>query len=137
MENYMKIHQIVFANIHDLFNDNFFLGNCNGICTIGEFAQNYINKIKYEFDINNIIYDNNKLKKLYVFQLPKFVNDLYNRIQLISEPVIRKSLMKEFLERYGYMFFNDSTKLMLDYLELKNEYNKLKKEFNEKNKSDR
>lgn len=125
------------ANIHDLFNDNFFLGNCNGICTIGEFAQNYINKIKYEFDINNIIYDNDKLKKLYVIQFPKFVNDLYNRIQLIGEPVIRKSLMKEFLERYGYMFFNDSTKLMLDYLELKNEYNKLKKEFDEKNKSDR
>lgn len=128
------------ANIHDLFNDNFFFNNCDGICTIGEFAQKYIRDIKEDFDKYDIFFrdcilTNNTLCKNNMFY--QKLTELHDKILLISEPVIRKSLLKEFMERYGYILYDDPAKLMFDYVELKQKYDKLEKELNEKNKSDR
>lgn len=124
------------ANIHDLFNDNFFFNKCDGICTIGEFAKHYINNVKEgltEIDIFCKYHYLNDNKFLY-FQL--LAEDLQSRIALIKEPVIRKSLENAFIERYSSLFFNNPRKLMLKYIELKKENKRLKKALNEKDKSD-
>lgn len=128
------------ANIHDLFNDNFFFNNCDGICTIGEFAQKHIKDIKedfhkYDIFFRDCILTNNTSGKNNVFY--QKLTELHNKILLISEPVIRKSLLKEFMERYGYILYDNSAKLMSDYIELKHKYDKLQKELNEKNKPER
>lgn len=128
------------ANIHDLFNDNFFFNNCDGICTIGEFAKKHINNIKKDFNKYDIVFKDKILTNCHLTKNSGFWDkliELQNKIMLIGEPIIRKSLLKEFLERYGYIFFNDSKLLMFNYIELKNKYDKLQKELDEKNKSDR
>lgn len=125
------------ANIHDLFNDNFFFNNCNGICTIGEVAKNHIENVKERIIKLSNYYKYNNLKNSDNFDFAVKVISLYNQIMIISEPVIRKSLLKEFMERYGYILFNNPARLAFDYVELRNKYDKLQKELNEKNKPER
>ena len=124
------------ANIHDLFNDNFFFNKCDGICTIGEFAKNYINNVKEKLTKIDNFRKFHYLKDNDILDFQIFAKNLYNRIMLINEPVIRKSLEKAFLERYGFVLFDNPEQLMFDYIELQNENEELKKRLNEKDKSD-
>ena len=124
------------ANIHDLFNDNFFFNKCDGICTIGEFAKNYINNVKEKLTKIDNFRKFHYLKDNDILDFQIFAKNLYNRIMLINEPVIRKSLEKAFIERYGFLFFNNRTKLIYDYIKLQKENQELKKRLNEKDKSD-
>lgn len=73
------------ANIHDLFNNNFFLGDCENFCTIGEFAKNRIKKIQTELSQQS---ETNKLL------------EVLEQINIIGEPIIRTALLKAFNERY-------------------------------------
>ena len=124
------------ANIHDLFNDNFFFNNCNGLCTIEEFAQKYIKKIKKDILYYKDIFNDPLLVSEILFKNSDFhkkKKELYNKILLISEPVIRKSLLKELIDNdVSLQSKAQINKIILEYIELKNNYNTLKKEFDEK-----
>ena len=84
------------ANIYDLFNNNFFLGDCEGICTIGEFAKQKIQKIQAELSKKS------KTNKLY-----SDPSKLFEQINLIGEPIIRTALLKAFNDRYKNPDIND------------------------------
>lgn len=84
------------ANIHDLFNNNFFLGDCEEICTIGEFAKQKIQKIQTELSKKS------KINKLY-----SDPSELFEQINMIGEPIIRTALLKAFNERYKNPDIND------------------------------
>ena len=77
------------ANIHDLFNNNFFFGDCNGFCTIGEFAKSKIEKIQMELT------GKNKTTNLSLNH-----DELLEQINMIGEPIIRTALLRAFNERY-------------------------------------
>lgn len=125
------------ANIHDLFNNNFFFNNCNGICTIGEFAQRHIKDIKNEIiDIKNMFQNNNFYNYTDYYLRDKIVN-LYKQIMLISEPVIRKSLERALFEACKLHIFVNPSFILRDYIDLQKKYDDLKKVFDEKNNPDR
>lgn len=84
------------ANIHDLFNNNFFLGDCRSFCTIGEFAKNKIEKIQTELS-----------QKSNTHKLPSGSSELLEQINIIGEPIIRTALLKAFNERYKNYNNND------------------------------
>lgn len=84
------------ANIHDLFNNNFFLGDCRSFCTIGEFAKNKIEKIQTELS-----------QKSNTHKLPSGSAELLEQINIIGEPIIRTALLKAFNERYNNYNNND------------------------------
>lgn len=136
-----KIENTFGANIHDLFNDNFFLGDCDGICTIGEFAQNYIKDIQKSLNSYEPIFNdsicmsptviNNNESKLY-----KVIEDLHKKIEFIGEPVIRNALLKKlYSSPYSWYLF-EPNKLLIHYINLKEKHEKLQRIFNEKNKSE-
>lgn len=129
------------ANIHDLFSDNFFFRNCNGICTIGEFAKNHIDTIKSDIVKYNEFFKDPTLMNPLLKQNSSFIEkakELYKKIMLIEEPVIRKSLLRELIESDGLsILFKNPSELLFEYIELLRKYNKLKKEVNEKNKPER
>ena len=125
------------ANIHDLFNDNFFFNNCNGICTIGEVAKNHINNIKNGIvDIKDLFQYNNFYNYTDYYLRDKIVN-LYKQIMLISEPVIRKSLERALFEACKLHIFVNPSFILRDYIDLQKKYDDLKKAFDEKNKPER
>lgn len=101
------------SNINDLFNDNFFIDTCNGICTIGEFAKHYIEKIQTK--INSISNESD-------------FNLIQEEINIIGEPIIRNCLMKELVKNNP-----PQDDIYIKYQQLIQEYNKLKEKFNEKN----
>lgn len=129
------------ANIHDLFNKSFFLGDCDSICTIGEFAQNYIKTIQKSLNSHEPIFDdsicmspmvlNNNESKLY-----KIIEVLRKKIEFIGEPVIRNALLKKlYSSPYSWYLF-EPNELLIHYINLKEKHEKLKRIFNEKNKSE-
>lgn len=75
------------ANIYDLFNNNFFLGDCENFCTIGEFAKKIIEKIQIKLSTKT-----NKS--------PTEQSKLLEQINMIGEPIIRTALLKSYNERY-------------------------------------
>ena len=128
------------ANIYDLFNNNFFLGDCDGICTIGEFAKEYIEEIQKRLNIYEpFICDN-------IFMHPALINDnkldlkgkiedIHKKIEIIGEPVIKNALLKElYSSPYSWYLF-EPNKLLIQYINLKDKFEKLQRQLDEKNKS--
>lgn len=125
------------ANIHDLFNDNFFFNNCNGICTIGEVAKNHINNIKNGIVDIKDLFQYNKFYNYTDYYLRDKIVNLYKQIMLISEPVIRKSLERALFEACKLHIFVNPSFILRDYIDLQKKYDDLKKAFDEKNNPDR
>ncbi len=113
------------ANIYDLFKNEFFLNSCDGICTIGEFAKSKIKLIQNDIRIlqdmwwvplsdkflnppKNLIDEiNNKFKN---------TEDLINKI---SEPILRKSLLRELYNIPNPRTEKDIINIIVENFELK------------------
>ena len=107
------------ANIHDLFNDNFFFGGCDGLCTIGEFAKQKIQKIQTKLS-------KNKTNKLHINS-----DKLLEQINIIGEPIIRTALLKAFNEKYQT---RDNNNLFVENYNLKRKIETLTRILYETNK---
>lgn len=106
------------ANIYDLFNNNFFLGDCENLCTIGEFAKKIIEKIQID-----LLTKTNKS--------PTEQSELLEQINMIGEPIIRTALLKVFKEQYKSPDNND---LFVENCNLKRKIETLKRILYETNK---
>lgn len=128
------------ANIYDLFNNNFFLGDCDGICTIGEFAKEYIEEIQkrlniYEPFICDTIFMHPALINDNKLNLKGNIEDIHKKIEIIGEPVIKNALLKElYSSPYSWYLF-EPNKLLIQYINLKDKFEKLQRQVDEKNKS--
>lgn len=103
------------ANIHELFNDSFFLG-CNGeLCTIGEYAKTYIKDLQNKLKVNT--------EKYYTKFGKLDEKKLLNQINIIDEPIIRNAFLKEYYKKYDNRTKED---LSLENYELKQKIEQLK-----------
>jgi hypothetical protein len=107
---YNERHKETFAaNIYELLNDSFYLGNL----TMGRFAQNYIKELIRELDIvdkNNAIGDEN-------------YNIYRKRIDIIGDKLIKQKLHDKLRRRYGEINGREAYLRRLDA-----EINRLEKE---------
>lgn len=101
------------ANIHDLFNNNFFL-DCKNGRTIGEFA-----KLKI-CEISDKLNSENELREVEIIDLEKAIN-------IIGEPIIRMAFLRKLYSMPNYLSQN---KTMED---LYAEITELKRKLNERN----
>ena len=88
------------ANIHDLFKNNFFFENCDGICTIGEFAKKELEQLKNDLimlkDFENLpICSKNDDFKLFLKKINNRISSIKTRINNIGEPILKKAFEKE------------------------------------------
>lgn len=127
------------ANIHDLFNNNFFFSDCEESCIIGEVAKMHIKNIQEDFEkykeffYDEIFYHSINIDKNIFL---KKVLELKNRILIIGEPVIRNALYKEWLSYPYIKYLLNPRNVLLDYIKLEDKYNELKRILDEKNRSD-
>lgn len=124
-EDYTRIYRTVDntfgANIHDLFNNNFFFNDCDGICTMGEFSKKYIQKIQSQ--LSNI--SDNEVS-------PEKIYEIEQKIKIIGEPIIRETLLAKLYSNQMVQKYNRPEKLYVENIKLKEQLESLKRILNEK-----
>lgn len=113
------------ANIYDLFKNEFFLNSCEGICTIGEFAKSKIRIIQNEIKMLQDMWWV-PLSDKFLNHPKELIDKIYSKfehteyfINKISEPILRKSLLRELYNIPLPRTEKDIINIIVENLELK------------------
>lgn len=123
------------ANIHDLFNNNFFFNDCDGICTMGEFAKDYISRIIEEIEKKlaqiKSVENSNLPQQKRVEKITREITDLEKKIQIIGEPIIRKTILSKLYSNQIVQKYKNPKNLLIENFNLKEQLGKLRSILNE------
>lgn len=111
------------ANIYDLYDNGFFLKKCDDFCTIGEFAKQKIIEVQSMLKLAK----DEKLQNKFLDSYHK--KTLFEEINMIGDPLIKKVLLREFYSIYREYTQED---LFVENCTLKEYINILKGFLNEK-----